>query len=50
MIFDGQTEKFKLFEDLFHTMIKMQPVMIEQMQVTITTLWAGKGNYKHFAI
>ena len=27
MTFDGKNEKFELFEDLFHTMIKMQPEM-----------------------
>ena len=27
MTFDGKSEKFELFEDLFHTMIKMQPAM-----------------------
>ena len=30
MTFDGKSEKFELFEDLFHTMIKMQPEMSEQ--------------------
>ena len=25
MLFEGKSEKFELFEDLFHTMIKMQP-------------------------
>ena len=25
--FDGENEKFELFEDLFHTMPKMQPEM-----------------------
>ena len=25
LIFDGKNEKFELFEDLFHTMLKMQP-------------------------
>ena len=29
LIFDGKTEKFELFEDLFHTMLKMQPEMTE---------------------
>ena len=33
MTFDGKTEKFELFEDLFHTMIKMQPAMTEQMKI-----------------
>ena len=31
--FNGQSEKFELFEDLFHTMIKMQPDMSEQMKI-----------------
>ena len=29
----GKCEKFELFEDLFHTMIKMQPEMTEQMKI-----------------
>ena len=29
----GKSEKFELFEDLFHTMIKLQPVMTEQMKI-----------------
>ena len=33
MTFDGKSEKFELFEDLFHTMIKMQPKMTEQMKI-----------------
>ena len=33
MTFDGKCEKFELFEDLFHTMIKMQPDMSEQMKI-----------------
>ena len=33
MSFNGKTEKFELFEDLFHTMIKMQPEMTEQMKI-----------------
>ena len=33
MTFDGKSEKFVLFEDLFHTMIKMQPEMSEQMKI-----------------
>ena len=32
MTFDGKSEKFELFEDLFHTLIKMQPEMSEQMK------------------
>ena len=33
MTFDGKSEKFELFEDLFHTMIKMQPEMTEQTKI-----------------
>ena len=32
LIFDGKNEKFELFEDLFHTLLKMQPVMTEAMK------------------
>ena len=35
MTFDGKSEKFELFEDLFHTMIKMQPEMTEQMKINL---------------
>ena len=33
LIFDGKNEKFELFEDLFHTMLKMQPEMTEAMKI-----------------
>ena len=33
MTFDGKSEKFELFEDLFHTMIKMQAATTEQMKI-----------------
>ena len=33
LIFDGRNEKFELFEDLFHTMLKMQPEMTEAMKI-----------------
>ena len=33
MTFDGKSEKLELFEDLFHTTIKMQPEMTEQMKI-----------------
>ena len=33
LIFDGKNEKFELFEDLFHTMLKMQPRMTEAMKI-----------------
>ena len=33
LTFDGKSEKFELFEDLFHTIIKMQPDMTETMKI-----------------
>ena len=33
LIFDGKNEKFELFEDLFHSMLKMQPEMTEAMKI-----------------
>ena len=33
LIFHGKNEKFELFEDLFHTMLKMQPEMTEAIQI-----------------
>ena len=33
LIFDGKIEKFDFFEDLFHTMLKMQPEMTEAMKI-----------------
>ena len=33
LVFDGKNEKFELFEDLFHTMLKMQPMMTEAMKI-----------------
>ena len=32
--FDGKNEKFELFEDLFHTMLKLQPEMTEAMKIS----------------
>ena len=32
LIFDGKNEKFEIFEDLFHTVLKMQPDMTEAMK------------------
>ena len=33
LIFEGKNEKFELFEDLFHTVLKMQPEMTEGMKI-----------------
>ena len=48
MTFDGKTEKFELFEDLFHTMIKMQPAMTEQMKVNHFHSLLRKGALQTF--
>ena len=48
MTFDGKTEKFELFEDLFHTMIKMQPAMTEQMKKNHFHSLLGKGALQFF--
>ena len=33
LIFAGKNEKFEFFDDLFHTMLKMQPEMTEAMKI-----------------
>ena len=33
LIFDGKNQKFELFEDLLHTMLKMQPEMTKAMKI-----------------
>ena len=33
LIFSGKNEKFELFEDIFHTMLKKQPEMTEAMKI-----------------
>ena len=48
MTFDGKSEKFELFEDLFHTMIKMQPAMKEQMKINHFHSLLRKGALQTF--
>ena len=48
MTFDGKSEKFELFEDLFHTMIKMQPTMTEQMKIIHFHFLLRKGALQTF--
>ena len=48
MTFNGKSEKFELFEDLFHTMIKMQPAMTEQMKINYFHLLLRKGALETF--
>ena len=48
MTFDGKSEKFELFEDFFHTMIKMQPVMTEQLKINHFHSLLRKGALQTF--
>ena len=48
MTFDGKSEKFELVEDLFHTMIKMLPVMTEQMKINHFYSLLRKGALQTF--
>ena len=48
MTFEGKSEKFELFEDLFHTMIKMQPAMTEQMKINHFHSLLRKGALQTF--
>ena len=48
LTFDGKSEKFELFEDLFHTMIKMQPAMTEQMKINHFHSLLRKGALQTF--
>ena len=48
MTFAGKSEKFELFEDLFHTMIKMQPTMEEQMKINHFDSLLRKGALQTF--
>ena len=48
MPFDGNSEKFELFEDLFHTVIKMQPEMSEPMKINHFHSLLRKGALQTF--
>ena len=44
MTFDGKSEKFEFFEDLYHTMIKMLPAVTEQNEnYSFSLLAAQRG-------
>ena len=49
MTFDGKSENFELFEDLFHRMIKMQPAMTEQMKINNFNSLLQKGALQTFS-
>ena len=48
MTFEGKSEEFELFEDLFHTMIKMQPEMSEQLKINHIHSLLKKGALQTF--
>ena len=48
MTFDGKCQKFELFEDLFLTMIKMQPAMTGQMKMNHFLSLLRKGALQTF--
>ena len=48
LTFDGKSEKFERFEDLFHTMIKMQPDMTEAMIINHFQSLLGKNALQIF--
>ena len=48
MSIDGESEKFEFFEDLFHTMTKMQPVLTEQMKINHFHSLLRKGALQTF--
>ena len=48
MTLDRKSEKFELFEDLFHTMIKMQTEMSEQMKINHFQSLLRKGALQTF--
>ena len=47
LIFDGKSESFELFEDLFHTMLKMQTEMTEAMKIGHFHAIYKKKHFKH---
>ena len=48
LTFDGKSEKFEFFEDLFQTMIKMQPTMTEQIKINHFHSLLRKGALQTF--
>ena len=50
LTFDGKPEKLEFFEDLFHTMIKMQPDRIEAMKISRFHVCNAKMLFKLSAI
>ena len=49
LFFDGKNEKFELLEDLFHTMLKMQPEMTEAMKINHFHAHLRKEDFQTFS-
>ena len=47
LIFDEKNEKVELFEDLFHTMLKMHPGMTEAMKINHFHAHLRKEAFQH---
>ena len=47
-MFDGKNEKFKLFEDLFHTILKMQPEVNETKKINLFYAYLRKEALQTF--
>ena len=48
LIFDGKNKKFELFDDIFQTMLKMQPEMSEAMKLNLFHSHLQKDALKTF--
>ena len=48
LTFDGKGKKFELYDDLFHTMIKLQPLISEQMKSNHFHSFLKKGALQTF--
>ena len=46
MTLDGKSEKFELFEDIFHTTIKMQPELSEQKKINHFYSLLREGHFR----
>ena len=50
LFFDGKNEQFELFEDLFHTMLKLQPELTEAIEINHFQAYLQKKHFKHLEI
>ena len=48
LVFNGKSDKFELFEDLFHTMLRMQPDLTEAMKINLFHAHLSKNALQTF--